>query len=147
MWQTSIAFTVFSSHPILIFAVTGTRSPTALTIPEATLARVLQSLSKDEPPFLETTLLTGQPKLMSMKSGCFQSMILFAASPMRSPSAPNNCTPQGRCSSVNSVYFRVRSSCLMMPSADTNSVTMTSAPNSLQIVRNTTSVTPAIGAR
>jgi hypothetical protein len=34
-----------------------------------------------------------------------------------------------------------------MPSAETNSVTITSAPSSLQIWRNTTSVTPAIGAR
>ena len=147
MWQTSVALMVFSSHPIRILAVTGTWSPTARATPEATLASASQFLRSDEPPFLATTLLTGQPKLMSIKSGCFQSMIFLAASPMRSPSPPKIWTPQGRCSSVNSVYFLVRSSCLMMPSAETNSVTMTSAPSSLQIERNTTSVTPAIGAR
>ena len=82
-----------------------------------------------------------------MKSGCFQVMIFFAASPILSPSAPNNWTPTDRCSSVNSVYFRVRSSACMIPSAETNSVTITSAPSSLQIWRKITSVTPAIGAR
>ena len=34
-----------------------------------------------------------------------------------------------------------------MPSAETNSVTMTSTPSSLQMVRKIGSVTPAIGAR
>jgi len=91
----------FASQPMRIFAVTGTL--TALATSLATSARTGQSRSNDEPPFFDTTLFTGQPKLISMKSGCFQSTILRAASPMRLPSAPNNCTPTGRCTSSNSV--------------------------------------------
>lgn len=105
--QTSGALMDSWSQPTRIFAVTGTWSPTALDTPSATLARSGQSLRSDEPPFLETTLLTGHPKLMSMKSGCFQSIIFLAASPMRTPSAPKIWIPSGRCSSLNSVYFRV----------------------------------------
>jgi len=134
-----------------IFAVTGTSIPTAFATPEATLASSGQSRSSEEPPLRETTLFTGQPKLMSMKSGTRPakplSMIFRAASPIRSPSAPKSCTPTGRCPSSNSVYFRVRSSACMIPSALTNSVTITSAPISLQILRKIKSVTPAIGAR
>lgn len=145
--QTSGALMDSWSQPTRILAVTGTWSPTALATPDATLARSGQSFSSDDPPFFETTLFTGQPKLMSMKSGCFQSMIFLAASPMRMPSAPKIWIPSGRCSSLNSVYFLVYSSRCMMPSAETNSVTTTSAPSSLQMVLNTTSVTPAMGAR
>src|SRR5947199_285066 len=54
-----------------------------------------QSRNSDEPPFFATTLLTGQPKLMSMKSGCTQSITARAASPKRSGSPPKSCTPSG----------------------------------------------------
>lgn len=131
-----------------ILAVTGTpRGARASTIFLAVSQSRGQSLRSEDPPFFETTLLTGQPKLMSMKSGAFQVTIFFAASPMRVPSAPKSWTPSGRWESVNSVYLRVRWSWRMMPSAETNSVTMASAPSSLQMWRKTMSVTPAIGAR
>src|SRR6202011_468895 len=62
-------------------------------------------------------------------------------------SAPNNCTPTGRSSAGK---FSISLVCWLrcnMPSAETNSVTNTSAPCSLQSRRKIESVTPAIGAR
>ena len=136
-----------ASQPILILAVTGTRSPTLAATDPATSASRGQSFSSEDPPFLETTFLTGHPKLRSIKSGCFQSIILWAASAMRFPLAPKSWTPTGLCPSSNSVYLRVLLSAWIIPSADTNSVVMTSAPISLQILRKMRSVTPAMGAR
>ena len=96
IFATSTALIDSESQPVRIFAVTGTSPPTAWATPEATSASTGQFFSNEDPPFLATTLFTGQPKLMSMKSGFFQSMIFFAASPMRLPSAPKSCTPTGR---------------------------------------------------
>ncbi len=63
-----------------VFAVTGTGA-TARTTARATRSSNGQSRSRDEPPFFETTLFTGQPKFRSMKSGRFHSTIIRAASP------------------------------------------------------------------
>ena len=48
-----------------------------------------RSLSRDEPPFLPTTLGTGQPALMSKKSGCMASTIMRAACAACSGWEPN----------------------------------------------------------
>ena len=140
------ALTVAALQPMRIFAVTGTGAH-ARTTARAIFSKSGQSRRIDEPPFFETTLFTGQPKFRSMKSGCFQSMTMRAASPRCSGSAPNSCTPSGRSASTNSRYSSVRSLRLKMPSALTNSVTITSAPCSFASWRKMESVTPAIGAR
>jgi hypothetical protein len=141
-----VAFTLAASHPMRILAVTGCGA-TARTTARATFSSSGQSRSSDEPPFLLTTLLTGQPKFRSMKSGCFHSITMRAASPRWPGSAPKSCTPSGRSASQNSRYSSVRSLRRKMPSAETNSVTITSAPCSLQSWRKMVSVTPAMGAR
>jgi branched-subunit amino acid ABC-type transport system permease component len=120
---------------------------TALTTACATRPKVGQSLSKAEPPFFATTLLTGQPKFRSMKSGRTQSITCFAASAMCSALPPKSWTPIGRSHSSKSRYSRVRSFRRKTPSAETNSVTSTSAPRSLQNWRKILSDTPAMGAR
>ena len=140
------ALTVSALQPMRIFAVTGTGAH-ARTTARATFSKSGQSRSSEEPPFFETIVFTGQPKFRSMKSGCFHSMTRRAASPRCSGSAPKSCTPSGRSAGSNSRYSSVRSLRRKMPSALTNSVTMTSAPCSLASCRNTVSVTPAIGAR
>ena len=73
--------------------------------------------------------------------------MILAASPMWAPSAPKSWMPMGRCDSSILVYLLFLSHAWRMPSAETNSVTITSAPSSLQMVRKMGSVTPAMGAR
>ena len=53
---------------------------------------------------------SGQPKLISMKSGCIRSASILAASPMLSGLEPNICMPMGRCSSVKSTVSQRRGS-------------------------------------
>src|ERR1700730_3326545 len=141
-----IALMEEASQPRRILAVTGTGS-SACTTREATRSRRGQSRRRAEPPWRQTTLLTGQPKFRSMKSGCTQSTTALAASAIFSGSAPKSWTPIGRSSGRNDTISRVRWFRWRIPSAETNSVTTTSAPYSLHNRRKTESVTPAIGAR
>src|SRR5204863_412377 len=87
------------------------------------------------------------PTLRSIKLGRTQSTTCFAASAMCSAFPPKSCTPMGRSHSSKSRYSRVRSFRRKTPSDETNSVTRTSAPRSLQSCRKILSDTPAIGAR
>ena len=140
------ALTDCSSQPVRIFAVTGS-GETARTTAEAMAARRVPSRRREDPPFLQTTLLTGQPKLRSMKSGCFQSTTEVAPRASCSGSPPKSWTPRGCSSGVKSTNCSVRSLRCRMPSAETNSVVSTSAPRALQMRRKTELVTPAMGAR
>ena len=94
------------SQPIRILAVTG-NGATARTTAVATAASVGQSLSRAEPPFFATTLLTGQPKFRSIKSGRTQSTTCFAASAICPAFPPKSCTPIGRSHSSKSRYSRL----------------------------------------
>ena len=69
-----------------------------------------------------------------------------AAAPIATGSAPKIWTPIGRSASSNRRYSRVRTLPRRTPSALTNSLTTTSAPNRRQSRRNGDSLTPAWGA-
>jgi hypothetical protein len=63
----STGWRVRSFHPLRVFTVTGRCvAPTTALMIWATRS---MSRRQPEPPFRCTTFLTGQPKLMSMKSG------------------------------------------------------------------------------
>src|SRR2546425_1052403 len=106
-----------------------------------------RSLRQPEPPLLRTTFLTGQPKLMSMKSGRHTPVTISAARAMTSASAPYSWMPIGRSASSNRISWN---RCWMpraTPTAEMNSDTTTSAPARRHSSRNGDSDTPAMGAR
>ena len=146
MWPTSRATMVSSSQPVRILAVTGVPG-TARTTAPTTLPILAGLRSIEEPASIQITRSAGQPKLISIKSGCRRSASSRAASAIESGLAPKICTPIGRCCSVKSTVSHSLGSSRMSASDCTNSVTMTSAPCSLQNCRKTMSVTRAIGAR
>ncbi len=74
-----------------------------------------------EPPPLLTIFFTGQPKLMSMKSGP-SSAARFADSAMAPGSAPNSWMPRGRSSSPKEAIFNVFSLPRLQPSLESSSV-------------------------
>ena len=67
-------FLVLSSQPNLVFTVTGSEVP----LTTASVSRIIKSISfkTPAPAPLFTTFFTGQPKLISTKSGFTVSQIL-----------------------------------------------------------------------
>ena len=147
-WQRSAIVTgsrISSFQPLRIFTVTGRcvlRDTARIT--DCTRSR---SRRHPDPPLRRTTFFTGQPKLMSTKSGRKMSVTSFAASPIASGSAPKICTPIGCSSGSKRSLAMVASFSRRIPSAERNSVTTTSAPCARQRRRNGDSETPAMGAR
>ena len=110
-----------------------------------------RSRSRPEPPLHFTTLLTGQPKLMSRMSKP-RSWQTRAASAITCGSAPNSCAEMGCSSGSNARYFRVlvglrAPSAALTPCELVNSVMIRPHPPRLRMKRRkTVSVTPAMGA-
>ena len=75
-----------SSQPLRIFTVTG--RCVALRTAVMICCTSPRSLRHPDPPLFLTTFLTGQPKLMSMKSGLATSVTISAARAMIVASAP-----------------------------------------------------------
>ena len=146
MCPTSRATIVSSSQPVRIFAVTAVSGTAPMTAP-ITLPILAGLRSMEEPASIQMTRSAGQPKLISIKSGCMRSTNILAASPIEAGFDPKICTPIGRCASLKSTVSHNRSSPRINASACTNSVTITSAPCSLQNCRKTMSVNRAIGAK
>ena len=76
------------SQPIRILVVTGQSFPSSCTTAAAMRCNRGKSLSREEPPFLPTTLGTGQPALISRKSGCMASTMIRAAAAQCSGTEP-----------------------------------------------------------
>ena len=81
------------SQPRRIFTVTGTGL--ACTTASATRAAFSGSRMRAEPSPLATTLPTGQPMLISMRSQPESSAAFTAASAMHAGSLPKSCTAKG----------------------------------------------------
>ena len=83
---------VLSSHPSLVLIVMG--KEVLLTISEVSLTIKSMSFKIPAPAPLETTFLTGHPKLMSIISGLLFSTISIDWS-IESKLAPKICIPTG----------------------------------------------------
>src|SRR6202011_4452914 len=111
-----------------------------------------RSRSRPDPPLHFTTLLTGQPKLISRTSKP-RSWQTRAASAMTTGSAPKSCAEMGCSSGSNARYFSVlvglrEWSEALTPWELVNSVMMSPHPPRFRMKRRkTVSVTPAMGAR
>ena len=81
---------------------------TARTTVPVTLPSLVGLRSMEEPASMQMTRSAGQPKLMSIKSGCIRSASILAASPILSGLEPKICIPIGRCSSVKSTVSQRR---------------------------------------
>lgn len=131
------------SHPSLVLTVTG--SETAFTTSDVMRSILGMSRSMPAPAPFAATFFTGQPKLMSMRSGPACSTI-SAACTIASGSRPYIWIATGRSResmcSLRTVDFTSRTKA----SADTNSVYTRAAPISRQISRKLASVTSSIGA-
>ena len=111
-----------------------------------------RSRSRPEPPLHFTTLLTGQPKLMSRMSKP-RSWQTRAASAITAGSAPNSCAEigmlvglEGQVAAASCVGLRAPSEALT-PCELVNSVMISPQPPRLRMKRRkTVSVTPAMGA-
>ena len=140
----STIFFEFSSHPRRVFTVTGSFTDWTMALVISTINGTLFSIPAPAPRV--TILRTGQPKLMSIKSGRASSTIR-AACTIASIKCPYSCMPIGRSPSSISSFLSVLRASRINPSDDTNSVYIMSAPKCLHIKRNEGSVTSSIGAR
>ena len=132
------------SQPVRILRVTG--SATALTVASRMRRASAGSRISAEPAALETTFLTGQPKLMSIRAAP-RSWLSRAASAMTSGSQPANCTAIGNSSAqawASLIDCRVSR---IMAWLAIISETTSPAPRRLTRRRNGRSVTPDMGAR
>ena len=134
-----------SSQPLRIFTVTG--RCVALCTARMIRCTKPKSFRHPDPPLFFTTFFTGQPKLMSMKSGLQASVTISAARAMTVASAPYSWIPTGRSASSNRMSWNRCSKPRATPTAEINSDTTTSAPNRRAMSRNGDSDTPAMGAR
>ena len=140
---TSSIFLVLSSHPNLVFTVTGNRVPFITDLVRRTIKSI--SFKTPAPAPLFTTFFTGQPKLISTRSGFTASQILALIS-IASSSPPKIWIPKGRSSSEKSSFFKLFMASLINPSLLMNSLYIKSAPLSLQTARKGGSLTSSIGA-
>ena len=132
-------------HPKRVFTVTGVL--TAFTTLRVMSSRRGTFWSIPAPAPLPATFFTGQPKLMSITSGCAWSSTIFAASTIDSTSLPYICMPTGRSSSLMVSLLTVLFTERTRASALTNSVYTIDAPYRLHSMRKPMSVTSSIGAR
>jgi hypothetical protein len=127
-------------------AVSGTSGIASFTALTRSYSNGVQR-SRPEPAFCSITLCAGQPKFRSRKSGRTRSQTSRAARAIEAGVAPKICTPIGRWVAVKSTISHALALSRIKASDWTNSVTMTSAPCSLQSCRKAMSVRRAIGAR
>ena len=99
-----------------------------------------------EPEPLPATFFTGQPQLMSMKSG-WRCSTTSKHRNNSSSSAPKIWIPIGCCASSNCILRKLFSASRLSASEAINSVIKTSTPKRLQICRKGISVTSSIGER
>ena len=140
---TSTIFLLCSSQPSRVFTVTGSWVP----FTTARVREIIRSISfkTPAPAPLVTTFFTGQPKLMSSKSG-FTVSTMAALRAIASSSPPKIWMPTGRSSSKISSFCRLFRALRISPSLLMNSVYIRSAPLCLQTARNGGSLTSSIGA-
>src|SRR5438477_6266498 len=134
-----------SSQPLRIFTVTG--RCVAVRTARMICCTSPRSFKHPDPPLFLTTFLTGQPKLMSMKSGLTTSVTISAARAMIVASAPYSWMPMGRSASSKRMSSNKCSKPRATPTAEMNSDTTTSAPKRRHSSRKGDSDTPDMGAR